>query len=267
VDGDDELLTKLFHCETEHGNRLYEDRFQLFVLCRDKENHVHHVEPSDFRQIIARAKDAPSNNSEGVLSLTNILTTSLERKAYEMYAEDIAGSIRLIFYDDSIPAGDGVSVDFEETKNIHYQKYSLFKFASFLDFLCPDNIHWRGQPERESMRLVERGLDLFQKGDVHRKTAILARWIRQPGPAAFTLRLAIRSRKVAERRALLRRLEHMNAREVAQQLDRYEIKPSGYSSYVEYYEKNSDSFQAWLSKERSEARNLSKPGSANLKLS
>ena len=159
------------------------------MLSRDKENHVCRVEPSDFKQIIVRAKDDPSNNSGAVLGLTNILTMSLERKAYEMYTDDIEPSIRLIFYDDSIPAADGVSVDFEQMKNVHYQKYLLFKFASFLDLLCPDHIHWRGQPESESMRMVQRGLDLFQKGDVHGKAAILARWIRQPGAGAFTVRL------------------------------------------------------------------------------
>ena len=252
----------LFHCDTQHGNRWHEDRFQWFLLSRDKATDVQRVAPPDFGTIVARAKDEPSNNSAAVLALTNILATSLEREAYDMYVEDVGFLIGTIFYDDFIPAPDGVSVDFEQTQTAHYQKYRVFKFATFLDILHPDQIHWRGQAESESLRLVQKGLDYFQKADLQTQVAILARWIRRPGSSAFSAKQEIKSRKIMERRTLLAKFEHLTAREVAQQLDLAGIKPSrGYSSHMEHYQKKPNSFQAWLSKERAEARKMSKPGS------
>lgn len=251
----------LFHCDTPDGNRLHEERFQSFVLCRDPEN-LQRIEPSQLTQIIGRATDESWNNSEAVLALTNILTTSLERDAYERYAEDIGFILATIFYDDQIVAPDGVSVDFEATKNSHYRKYRLFKFASFLDLLHPNYIYWRGQAESESIRLAQRGLDRFEKTDLQGKAAILARWIRQPGPSAFSAKQEIKSREIVKRRALLVKFEHLTAREVAQRLDLEGIKPSrGYSSHMEHYQRNPNSFQAKLSKERSDARKMSKPPS------
>jgi hypothetical protein len=80
------------------------------------------------------ARNEPSNHA-ATLSLARILGTSLKHEAYELYIEDIRVVAWAIFFDEAI--GDGASVDFERTKEAHYQKYCLFKFASFLDTLCP----------------------------------------------------------------------------------------------------------------------------------
>ena len=253
-------ILNLFHCDSSYGNRLHEDRFQSFLLSKD--NNFRRVVPSELESLVAQAKDDPSNVSPAVLALANILETSLEKRAYEMYVDDVGVLTRLIFFDDPIPASDGVSVDFEKTKNTNYRKYCLFKFASFLDLLRPGHIHWQGQAESESIRLVQRGLDHFLKVEPQTKASILARWIKQPGPAAFSAKQEIRARTIAQRRSLLLKLERLTAPEVAQRLDEEGFNPSrSYSSYVEYYGRNPSSFYSWLSNERSEARKMSKTSS------
>jgi hypothetical protein len=254
-------LLSLFHCDTHEGNRCYEDDFQWLVFFRDAQNDLRRIERFDLTQTITQAQDEPSNTSPAVLDLANMLATSLGQKAYDKYVEDVGVAIRAIFFNEFVAAPDG-GVDFEQTKAIHYQRYCLFKFASFLDLLRPDQINWRGQPESESMRLAQTGLDYFQGADVQQTVAILARWIQRPGPWAFTAKQDIRGRRIRERRVLLLKLEKLPAREVAERLDEEGIKPGrGYSSYMERYQKNPNSFQAWLSKERSEARKLPTRGS------
>src|SRR4051794_3445283 len=107
----------LFHCDTPYGNRLHEERFQRFVISREGENQILRIEPSDLERIVTCAKEEPWNNSAAVSTLTNVLVSSLGREAYDMYVEDVGFLLRAIFFDDFLTAPDGVSVDFEATKD------------------------------------------------------------------------------------------------------------------------------------------------------
>src|SRR5205807_1203645 len=108
-----------------------------------------------LKRIVTWSKEEPWNNSEAVSTLTNLLVTSLEREAYDMYVEDVGVLLRAIFFDDFVSSSDGVSVDYEKTQESHYQKYSFFKFATFLDLVRPDHIRWRGQAESDSAGLIQ----------------------------------------------------------------------------------------------------------------
>ena len=94
-------------------------------------------------------------------ALTRFLENSLEPRAYELFLEEIGILVIEIFYEDSVEDADGFPDDVK-TKELHYRKYCLFKFASFLDLLCPDSVHWRGQAELEREPLIRTGLDRFQ---------------------------------------------------------------------------------------------------------
>jgi hypothetical protein len=94
-----------------------------------------------------------------------------------------------------VPDSNGFT-DFERTKETHYLKYCLFKFASFLDLLRPGIVHWRGQAELDTVSFVRMGLERFQAADLQARTAMLSRWLTQPGPSAFSEKSAVRSRKV-----------------------------------------------------------------------
>jgi len=249
----------LFDADTQYGNRLHEHQFLWFLLSRVRENDVQRVDPTDFKKLVAQARDEPWNNSAAVLSLANILVTSLEPRAYDLFIQEIGEVVaRFIFYE--VSEENSEFPDYDKIKKANYQKYRLYKFASFLDLLRPGHIYWCGQPESESIRLAERGLDHFWKANLQGQVATIARWIRQPGPSAFSAKQEIRSRTIRQRRALSLKLEGLKPREVAQRLDEEGIEPShGYSSHAEHYEKNPNSFQVRLSKDRSAARKMSKP--------
>jgi hypothetical protein len=249
-----------FHADSEYGNRLHEERFQWFLCSAESDNDLKSIERSDLEEIVKLAKADPSNNSKAVMKLTEILATSLHPRAYDKYIDETGDAlIRLIFFDDFVCASDNVSVDFGQTKKNNYPKYRLFKFASFLDILHPGFVRWRGQAESQSIQLAERGLEHFEKTSREGRVALLARWIQRPGPTAFSAKQEIRSRTTARRLAFLLKVEHLTAWETAQQLDANDFKPSrGYTSHVEHYQKNPNSFQAMLSKQRSDARKMSK---------
>jgi hypothetical protein len=246
----------LFHCDTAGGNRAYEDRFQWFLVSRDRENRICPLTRPDVENLVLGAKNDLSDHA-AALSLARILGTSLEQEAYELFVEDIGLAVAIaIFFDESI--GEGASVDFDRTKKAHYRKYCLFKFASFLDTLCPGSVHWRGQAELESDRLVCIGLDRFQRADLQGRASMLSRWIQNPGLSAFSEKQAQQSKLMLARQAFLLKLpKGLAARVVATKLDEAGLKPGRkFSSYAEWYQRNRKSFESWLSRERSESKRV-----------
>jgi len=77
-------------------------------------------------------------------------------------------------------------------KHFTIKNICAFKFAGFLGLLHSVQIIWRGQAESESMRLAQRGLNYFQRADLQQKVAMLARWIRRPGPSSLCAKQDIR---------------------------------------------------------------------------
>jgi hypothetical protein len=246
----------LFHCDTPGGNRVYEDRFQWFLFSGDRENRIRNLERPELERLVVAARNEPSDHA-AALSLARILGTSLEHGAYKLFIEDIRLVVAVaIFFDESI--GEGASVDFERTKEAHYRKYCLFKFASFLDTLCPGSVHWRGQAELESDRLVCIGLDRFQRADLQGRALMLSRWMQNPGFSAFSEKKAKHSRRMLARHVFLLKLPaSLAAGIVAARLDEAGLKPGRkFSSYAEWYRRNRKSFESWLSRERSESKRV-----------
>jgi len=207
--------------------------------------------------MIERAKHNPDDH-ERLIDLANLLGSSLDRKSYDLFLKEFAPITYVIFYDDPITTPEGFP-DFERTNDSHYPKYCLFRFASFLDLLRPGYIHWRIRAESDSMKWASVGLRKFQNADLHERASILSRWIKQPGPAAFSEKRSKKSREMLSRGAYLLSLsDRLAAKLVAKYLDERKPKPPGgtYSSYTEWHRKNPKSFAAWLSKQRKEAMKL-----------
>ena len=246
----------LFHCESYGSNRSYEDRFQWFFVHRDEKNNLLRVESSKISQMLQLVKE-PTNVAP-LGALTRFLGNSLEPRAYELFLEEIGILVIEIFYEDSVEDADGFPDDVK-TKELHYRKYCLFKFASFLDLLCPDSVHWRGQAELEREPLIRTGLDRFQSAGPQARASMLSRWIKQPGPSAFSEKRAERSQRVMERRAFLLKLDNLTAGEVAERFDGAGFKPQKWPSYTNWFSMDRRSFESWLSKERTASRKAWRP--------
>jgi hypothetical protein len=248
----------LFHCDTYGGNRGYEERFQWFVVSRNQQLAPYIVQRTQFEKTIGLATNNSSNQTV-INSLARLLGISLERSSYDLFVEEIGlPTIIAIFYDVSVPDSGG-STDFDMTKDFHYRKYCLFKFASFLDLLRPGVVHWRGQAELETVPFLCAGLDGFQAAGLQGRTSMLSRWVKQPGPSAFSEKSSVRSRRVMERRAFLLKLENMKPQEVARRLDQAGFKPRSHPSYISFFTANRRSFETWLSTERKASRNSWRP--------
>jgi hypothetical protein len=186
------------------------------------------------------------------MSLARLLGMSLEREAYDLFIEDIGlPTAMAAFYD-----GGAQNADFDEIKDFHYRKYCVFKFASFLDLLCPGVVHWRGQADLNSSPLVVQGLDRFQAANLQDRTSMLSRWLQNPRPSAFSERRAKQSDAMLRRRAFLLKLDDLPAAKVAGQLDDAGFKPQRYSSYTTWFWAKRESFESWLSKERVQSRRV-----------
>jgi hypothetical protein len=247
----------LFHCESFEGNRGYENQFQWFVVSSSEEKSVRRIERIELERLITRAREEPSDH-ETAISLARLLGASLKYAAYELFIQEIGLAIAIaIFYDDGVENVDGLT-DFERTKDAHYRKYCFFKFASFLDLLCPGSVRWRGQAELESTPVVCIGLDQFQAADLQGRATILSRWFRQPGISAFSEKSARQSKAILERRAFLRSLpDNLAAAHVARRMDEAGVKRgTKYSSYSEWHLLSPKAFESWLSRERAESRRV-----------
>jgi len=242
----------LFHCESFEGNRYYEDQFQLFVVSRDKEDNLQLIQQPELERRVARARIEPSDHA-AVMVIARLLGTSLEREAYDLFVGTIGLAVATaMFFDGGVETPDG-STDFEKEKDFHYRKYCLFKFASFLDLLCPGHVHWRGQAELGSVPLVCGGLDRFQAADLQGRASMLYRWIQNPGFSAFSEKRAKQSEWRLKRLAFLRTLDGLPTAEVAQRLDNAGFKPKKYPSYRVRFLAKPKSFESWLSRERAES--------------
>lgn len=245
----------LFDCDSSSGNRVYEDRFQWFIVTRDEQYNLRCIQQLELERLLRLVRSQPSSHTP-VSSLARLLGISLERGAYDLFIEDIGVAVAItVFYDESVPNADGFT-DFAKTKEHHYRKYCFFKFATFLDLLCPGVLHWRGQAQLESVALVT-GLARFRGADPDSRTLMLSSWIRQSRLSAFSAKNAKQSQKISERQALLRATEDLTAAEVALRLDTAGFIPRQYSSYAEYIRTKRDSFDSWLSRQRKLLRNPS----------
>lgn len=235
----------LFHFDSYFANRQYEDRFQTFVVAKNGSANL--VKEEDLKKLL----DAKSDHA-ALMSLASWLGTSLERESYELFIDGL-GPLSTFFYDDGARNADGFT-DFEGTKSLNYDKFRLFKFASFLDLLSPGSVTWRGQADLEPIRP---GLEKFETAGLQARTAMLSRWIQHPGPSAFSEDRAKRSAAILERRAFLLKLEGVPAAQVARRLDEAGIKPPRrYRSYTLWSASKPKSFESWLSRERSESRRV-----------
>ncbi len=209
------------------------------------------AQQANLEGMIRRAKE-DYHDHVALTVLVKVLEASLERDAYHLFAREFGPEAT--FYDDEAESG-GI-VDREGTKEAHYPKYCLFKFASFLDLLCPGKVHWRGQADPRSMSWVRRGLNRFQAADRHGRSAMLSRWIRQPGRTAFSEEKMEQSQHILRRREFLLSLpNNLAAPLVAGRLDEGGFKPGRkYPSYAEWCSKNLNSFASWLSRERATAK-------------
>jgi len=200
------------------------------------------------------ARSHPSNQTQ-VRSLAKVLETSLEPAVYDMFIEEIGAALASgLFFDESLLDAQG-ALRFTETKERHFRKYRLYKFASFLELLRPGSVRWRGQPETNTVRLISRGLKLFLTADVEGRARVLTRWLQQPGPSVFSERTAQSSQLARERQAALLTMGDIRPQEVAKKLDLRFKPPRGtYPSYVAWFRENRRSFESWLSRERKTAR-------------
>jgi len=243
----------LFHCESFGSNRRYEDRFQWFFVSRDEKNNLSPVEPCKMIRLLGLVRNQPANTT-ALDSLARILGTSLEPRAYDLFLEEIGPLVIVIFYEDSVQDTNGFP-DNVKTKELHYPKYRMFKFASFLDLLRPDSVPWRGNVDlAASAPFICSGADQFQSAWPKARTLMLSRWIRLSGPSAFSEKSEGRSQRIMERQIALLGMEKMSAKQVAKELDVKGFKCGRHSSYHEWFTKNPASFHAWLSKERKKSR-------------
>src|ERR1039458_18041 len=173
----------LFDCDTSGGNRIYENRFQWFVVTRDEQYNLCCIQRDELKKLLNCVRE-PSNHT-AVASLAKLLAISLERKAYDLFIEDIGLAVAMaVFYDESVPNSDGFT-DFAKTKEHHYRKYCFFRFATFLDLLSPSVLHWRGEAQLESVALMT-GLAQFLGADLENRVLMLSRWLQQPRVSALT---------------------------------------------------------------------------------
>ena len=175
-----------------------------------------------------------------------------------MFIEEIGAALALgVFFDESPVDTEGV-LRFSQTKERHFRKYSLYRFASFLDLLRPGTIRWRAQPETNTVRLISKGLELFPAADADARTKILARWLKRPGPSAFSERAAQSWQLVRDRRAALLMMGGIGPQDVAKKLDlRFKPPTRKYPSYIAWFRTNRRSFESWLSRERRATREAS----------
>ncbi len=113
------------------------------------------------------------------------------------------------------------------------------------------------------MKWASIGLRRFQDADRDERAAIISRWIKQPGPAAFSEKMSRKSQEMVKRGAYLLSLsDRLGAELVAKHLDDKVPKKTGgkYPSYTAWYRQNPNSFEAWLSKQRKHAMKLRPPG-------
>jgi hypothetical protein len=258
----------LFHCDTLSGNRAKEEQFQWYVVSRVAGKGLECVSELQLKRLIANARENQYDH-ETIAALAKLLETSLGKDAYDFFVDEILGfpiAIACFFEDYARP--DEFSVDFQGTKALYYRKYCVYKFASFLDLLRPRHIRWRGDAELESHRFMCKALDQFKVEDSYGRAAILARWIKQPGEAAFSEKRADRSNELRMRREFLRSLPHLALPILAARLDnRFPKKRGGkYPSYSAWQRESPDSFASWVSKERKEGLRLSRQSSLRLSI-
>jgi hypothetical protein len=256
----------LFHCDTLSGNRAKEEQFQWCVVSRVAGKGLERVSESQLKGLIASARENQYDH-EIVAALAKLLETSLEKEAYDLFVDEILGfpiAIACFFEDYARP--DEFSVDFQRTKDLHYRKYCVYKFASFLDLLRPRHIRWRGDAELESDHFMCKALEKFEAEDPYGKAAILARWIKQPGEAAFSEKRAEQSNELRKRRQFLQSSPRLALPILAARLDdRFPKTPGGkYPSYTAWSRSSPNSFASWVSKERKEAFKHSRQSSARI---
>ena len=250
----------LFHCDTPGGNRAKEEQFQRFVVSKRTANGLELVSESQLERLLASARENPYDN-QPFAALATLLETSLGSEAYEFFVDDVIGLPIAIacFFAEYAAAAD--SVDFRGTEALHYPKYRVYKFASFLDLLRPGRIRWRGDVELESDPFVCKALEQFRTVDTYGKTAILSRWMKLPDETAFSEKKANQSKELHKRRAFLQSLPARLAPPIlAGRLDNRFPKKRGekYPSYTAWLRENPNSFASWVSKERKVPLRLSK---------
>jgi hypothetical protein len=246
------LTLRLFRCDTLGGNETHEDRFQMFSCRKDNKAQLQVISETELNSLLRQAHTDPFNNSV-LRRLGDLLHTSLDEASYELFIDSISVVASMIFYDNLL--GSGASVDFEATKRHHYQKYCIYKFASFLDLLHPGSVFWRGQAESASMNLAIAGLRIFQSADAEGRASILSRWIRQPGPSAFSERRATRSQMLQRRGEFLLSLgTGLPLYLTARKLDHEGFKPTKFPSYTVWSQVKPETLAPWLSKLRARAR-------------
>jgi hypothetical protein len=248
-----ESFFSLFHCDSFSSNRRYEHRFQFFVVSIE-EDERRQVEENELLKLVNRAREDSSNRTV-TMRLARFLGATLERCAYDLFIESIGPLETAIFYDDSAVNVDGFT-DFEETKNLNYRKYCIFKFVSFLDLLQPNSLRWRGPAEIEFASIISEGLRRFVEGDLQVRTSILERWLQNPVPSSLSEDRAKRAETILNRRAFLLKLGDLPAAEIAKRLDNGRFKPLKFPSYTLWHSAKRQSFESWLSKERSESRRV-----------
>ncbi|MGO9084582.1 MAG: hypothetical protein ACLQBK_05085 [Candidatus Sulfotelmatobacter sp.] len=256
----------LFHCDTLSGNRAKEEQFQWYIVSRVAGNGLDRVSVSQLERLIASARENQYDHPT-IAALAKLLDTSLEKEAYELYVDDILGfpiAIACFFEDYARP--DESSVDFQGTKTLHYPKYCVYKFASFLDLLRPRHIRWRGDAELDSDPFARKALEQFKAEDSYGKAAILARWIKQPGGTAFSEKRARQSDELHKRREFLKSLPHLALPILAAKLDDRFPKTRGkFPSYTAWLRKSPDSFASWVSNERKKELRLSRRSSPRIR--
>jgi hypothetical protein len=239
----------LFQFDDPGTSRIHENRFQWFVATRDEKSDPRCIRADELGRLLKSARE-PSNHTV-VGTLARLLGISLERKAYDLFIEDIGLPVAITaFYDETIANSDGFP-DLGKMKDHHYRKYCFFKFASFLDLLCPDVLQWRGQARLESVPLTM-ALARFLAADPAGRAALLSRWLRQPKISAFSAKSTKARQTMNKRREFLLTLEHLKAADVARRLDTEGFKPQKHPSYAKWFLVNRASFESWLSDERAE---------------
>ena len=249
----------LFRCDSFESNREYENQFEAFAVFRDKEQNLKVISRVELeKRLIDRARNEPKDHA-AVMAVARLVGTSLEQEAYDRFVDTLRLPVAMaIFFDSPLETPDE-SNDFEKLTAVHFPKYRLFKFASFLDRLQPGRIHWRGQAELEFVPIVTKGLDSFLAAGLQGRTSMLSRWIQNPSLSAFSEERAKQSEALIRRRAYLLTLDKLPPAEVARRLDDAGFKRRKKHPYVVWFHTNRKSFESWLSRERAESKRMWKP--------
>jgi len=251
----EELLRLFHHREGDFEPGVHEDDFQAFLFTRDHENTLQPIHRSGIERLVEVIRSHPSNQT-AIDALAKTLSTSLEHPVYEMFLAEIGSAAVLGLFFDVSPVDMGGALRFDETKERHFRKYLLYRFASFLDLVRPGFIHWRGEPDKRAIEPIANGLDMFLRGAPKDRATLLSNWIRRLDLSTFLPKRGHVSDVARKRREALKAMGHLTAMQVATEFDRLGFTPDDYPSYHEWYLTKPSTFHAWLSRERKFADKL-----------